>query len=271
MNDKHIPAPLGYIEPHAFKLEIPADDQFLYKVMTIENLLCSITDNYLYFNRVDSYTDSPIADPNDGLQLPKDQPGNVASNFLNAPDFTAANYYDQSRGRTYACCFSMENSDYIWENYSNGSVKGKVCVVFEFGRLRATLNQTLQPENAALINNSSSCRQIFSVNYGLINYVPWETHQINTELLANPIDYTFLKDEIRFHREKELRISLSAPGSGKFALNDGTLIEFPPCLKLSFDFRDAITNKVIQEILIAPVSDSDFLRSELSKLRIESA
>jgi len=32
----------------------------------------------------------------------------------------------------------------------NGSENGKVCIVFDFGKLRATLNQTLQPGNAAL-------------------------------------------------------------------------------------------------------------------------
>ena len=258
------------VEPHAPILRVPLDDQFLYKIMTMENLLRSLTGNYLHFNRVDSYSDSPIADPNDGLQLPKDQTGNASANFMNAPDFTLANYYDQSRGRTYACCFSVENSDFIWQNYANESKKGKVCVVFEFGRLRATLNRTFPLGNAALAYNGIPCHQIFSINYGLIDYVPWEIHQMNIDQYANPIQYTYLKDGTRFSREKELRISLSATGFGHFALN-GTLFEFPPSLQLPFDFRDAITNNVIQEILFAPESDADFLRSELSKLCIESA
>lgn len=268
-NMKHQPisAPFGGIEPHAPLLSIPPEGQLLYKIMTVENLLRSIIGSYLHFNRVDSYSDSPIADPNDGRQLPKDEPGNASVRFKNAPDFSAANYYDQSRARTYACCFSVENSDFIWENYANGSEKGKVCVVFEFGRLRATLNRTLQPGSAALLYNGNHCHQIFSINYGLVDYVKWDAHQMNADYLANPTHYTYLKDEARFSGEKELRISLSTVGIGQFALNDGTTIEFPSSLQLALDFRDAIANNVIREILLAPDSDSGFLKSELSKFR----
>ena len=127
------PAPLGSIEPHAPLLSIPPEVQLLYKVMTVENLLRSVTGNYLHFNRVDSYSDFQNADENDGQQMPKDQPANAAARLQKDPDFSAADYYDQSRARTYACCFSIENSDYIWKNYANGSAKGKVSVVFEFG------------------------------------------------------------------------------------------------------------------------------------------
>lgn len=262
---------LGSIEPHAPLMRIPLDDQLLYKVMTVENLLRSVTNNYLHFNRVDSYSDFPNADKNDGRQLPKDQPLNAAARFQKAPDFSAADYYDQCRSRTYACCFSVENSPYIWENYANGSEKGKVCVVFEFGKLRAMLNSALNPEGAVLLYEGNPCRQIFDVNYGLVNYVPWGTHRTNEEYLSNPILYTYLKDSDRFREEHELRISLSAIGIGHFALKDGSLIEFPPTLQLGFDFRNAIASAAIREILLAPEADSSFLKTELSKLRIEPA
>jgi hypothetical protein len=36
---KPAPVPLGYVEPHAPLLKVPHDDQLLYKVMTMENLL----------------------------------------------------------------------------------------------------------------------------------------------------------------------------------------------------------------------------------------
>ena len=265
------PALLGSIEPHAPLLRIPPEDQLLYKVMTVENLLRSVTGNYLHFNRVDNYSDFPNADENDGRQLPKDQPTNAAARFQKAPDFSAAHYYDQSRARTYACCFSIENFDYIWKNYSNGSEKGKVCVVFEFGKLRAMLNRALNPEGAALVYDGNLCRQIFSVNYGLVHYVDWGTHHTNGQYLSNPILYTYIKDAARFCEEKELRISLSAIGIGHFALKDGTLIQFPPSLQLGFDFREAIANAAIREILLAPEADSGFLASELSKLRIQPA
>lgn len=91
-HEQRIPAPLGHIEPHAPMLRIPPEDQLLYKVMTVENLLRSITGNYLHFNRVDSYSDFPNADPNDSRQLPKDNPANAAARFAKAPDYSAAHY-----------------------------------------------------------------------------------------------------------------------------------------------------------------------------------
>ena len=264
----HIPAPLGSVELHGPLLSVPSNRTLLYKIISVENLLRSIVGNYLHFNRVDCYADFPDADPHDGRQLPKDQQGNSRTRFEKPPDFSAAKYYDQSRARTYACCFSLENSDFIWKNYANGSEKGKVGVIFEFGRLRTMLNQTLQPGNAALEYNDNQCHQIFSVNYGIVEYVEWNTHQANMERLPNPIRYTYLKDKERFSKEKELRISLSAFGIGQFALKDGSMMQFPSSLQLAFDFKAAVVDGAIQQILYARDSDSDFLRTELQKLRI---
>jgi hypothetical protein len=36
------PAPLGSIQPHALLLKGPPDDQLLYKIVTVENLLRSM-------------------------------------------------------------------------------------------------------------------------------------------------------------------------------------------------------------------------------------
>jgi len=260
--------PSGSVEPHAPLLSVPSNGYLLYKIMSVENLLRSIVCNYLHFNRVDSYEDFPCADPHDGRQLPKDYKGNSRTRFKNSPDYSAADYYDQSRARTYACCFSLVNSDFIWKSYANGNEKGKVGVVFEFGRLRTMLNQTLQPGNAALEYEGNLCHQIFSVNYGTVDYVEWNTHKANTKHLPNPIIYTYLKDKKRFSEEKELRISLSAIGIGQFALSDGSMMKFPPSLQVAFDFKAAIADGTIQQILYAPDSDSDFLQEELHKLRI---
>ena len=119
------PPPLGLIEPHAPLLRAPPDGHLLYKIMTVENLLRSIEGGYLHFNRVDSYTDLLNGDLRDGEQLPTDRAGNQAARFAKAPDFSTADYYDLSRARTYACCLSLENSDYIWTNYGNGSARVK--------------------------------------------------------------------------------------------------------------------------------------------------
>src|ERR1700722_7102969 len=125
---------LGRVEPPAGMLTAPSDGQQLYKIMTVENLLRSVVGKYLYFNRVDGYRDFPNADWRDGEQLREDRAMNAASRFEKAPDFSAAHYYDLSRHRTYACCFSLENSDYIWREYGNGSARGKVGIAFDFAK-----------------------------------------------------------------------------------------------------------------------------------------
>jgi len=262
-----MPAPLGSVEPHAGMLKIPPDGQLLYKMITVENLLRSIVGGYLHFNRVDSYVDFPGADSYDGKQLPQDRQGNASSRFEKAPDFSAADYYDKSRSRTYACCFSLENSEFIWGNYANDSEKGKVCLVFDFSKLRAMLNQILHPEHSALEYNGMQCRQIFNLNYGSVEYVEWDSHQANHPHLPNPLTYTYLKSA-KFSEEKELRVSLSTLGMGEFGLKDGSFLEFSPSLQLAFDFRTAIADGTLKEILFRPNCDTDFLHAELGKLRI---
>jgi hypothetical protein len=155
------------------------------KRLSAENLIRSVSGRYLHFNRVDSYKDFPGADAYDGAQLPKDLPGNTAAKFVASPDFTAADYYDRCRARTYAFCFSLENSKYIWETYGGGGTKGKVCVVFRFEKLRSQLNKTF--ENAGLLYKGLACHQIFSINYGIVQYVDIIEHQGNLERFANPI------------------------------------------------------------------------------------
>lgn len=95
-----MPTPLGMVEPHAGLLRVPSGGQLLHKMMTVENLLASISGFYLHFNRVDAYKDFPGADPNDGRQLPADEPGNAGTTFARAPTFSLADYYNQSRART---------------------------------------------------------------------------------------------------------------------------------------------------------------------------
>ena len=113
------------------------------------------------------------------------------------------------------------------------------------------------------------------MDYGLVEYVEWDSHQTNIERLANPVQYTYLKakerEEQRFCEEHEFRISLSAIGFGQFALRDGSTMEFPPSLQLAFDFQAAIADGTIVKILHAPDTDTDFLKSELHKLRIVSS
>jgi hypothetical protein len=264
------PPPLGSIEPHAGLLTQPPQDQLLYKIMTVENLLRSIDGAYLHFNRVDGYGDGPGADPHDGSQLPKDQPGNVAVGFEKAPDFTAAHYYDRSRSRTYASCFGLENADYLWDNYGNGGAHGKIGLEFSFGRLRARLNAFMSSEAVRILQGRLVLHQIFDLNYGIVRYVDRDNHQSNTERLPNPIEYTYMKAE-RFRAEKELRVTLSTIGMGHFVLNDRSLMVFPPSTVLHFDFRAALTDGTIRRLLCQPETDVAYLRAELEKRNIGPA
>jgi len=258
------PSWVGSIEPHALLLKQPPDDQLLYKIMKTEDLARSVSGRYLHFNRVDSYKDFSTADAHDGEQLPADLPANMAATA--SPNFTAANYYDQSRARTYACCFSLTNSTYIWSTYGTGGTKGKICVVFEFGKLRTQLNDTFK--NSGLLYNSIPCHQIFSINYGIVEYVDWANHQSNPARYANPVQYPYLKDASSYCDERELRVSLSALGIGRFALNDGSNLEFQKSLQVEFDFRLAIAAGVIQELIPSLDCDSAFVQRELDKCGI---
>lgn len=122
-------------------------------------------------------------------------------------------------------------------NYGSGDTKGKICVVFEFRRLRTVLNRTMEQSFGAtsLMYSGVPCRQIFSINYGMCKYVDRNTYSRDSPYLANPIDYANLKDS-KYAAERELRISLSALGLGHFVLNDGTRMEFPTDLRFGFDF-----------------------------------
>ena len=71
-------APLGFIEPHALLLTQLAPDERVFKIMKAEHLTQSIKGGYLHFNRVDAYSDFPLADAHDGAELPLDQPANQA-------------------------------------------------------------------------------------------------------------------------------------------------------------------------------------------------
>jgi hypothetical protein len=232
--------------------------------MSVENFLRSVEGSYLHFNRVDSYPDIP----DDGAQVPADRPSNAAAKFEKAPSFSAEDYYDRCRSRTYACSFSLEDTEHTWRTYGNGGARGKLGVVFVFAKLRATLNRTLQSNGVILEHGGTLLRQMFSINYGLIEYVDWATY--GTGSMPNPITYAYLKDKRNYFDDKELRISLSAIGMGKMVLEDGREFHFPPHLHMKFDFRTAFANGTILEIVSGPDCDSAFVEAELRRLRVST-
>jgi len=137
-------------------------------------------------------------------------------------------------------------------------------------RLRARINQLIVSGIALIYADGIRCHQIFDLNYGVVRYVDRERHQANAGRLPNPIEYIYLKAH-RFSAEKELRVSLSALGLGQFVLADGSLMEFPRSLQLQFDYRAAIADGTIRELLLGPETDAAYLQVELDKLRIARA
>ena len=145
-----------------------------------------------------------------------------------------------------------------------------MCIVFNFGKLRAELNRILAPGAAAFEYNGLRCHQIFSINYGLVEYIDWNTHQGNLEKFPNPIQYTYWKDRNSYLNEREFRISLSAIGMGQFVMDDGSTMEFRDHLQVSFDFRSAAKHGAIQQILHSADCDVASLRAELLRHGINS-
>lgn len=235
--------------------------------MRVEDLIRSIEHSYLYFNRVDRYLDFPNADPHDGEQLVSDLDANRRMHFDRDPAFNLSDYYNRARSRSYACCFSLENSDHIWAEYGNHGQHGKVCLEVDFDKLRARLNATLQAGACRLLAGDIPCLQIFSLNYGKIDYVDRATHRESLTRYANPIRYTYVKD-LAYAPEKEMRISLSAIGMGQFTLADGTLLPFSPSLQAQFDFKAAYSDGIITQLMIAEATDLDYLTNELHRLGI---
>jgi hypothetical protein len=261
----------GNVEPHAMLLSQPPDDALLYKIMKAGDFIRSIEHSYLHFQRVDRYKDFPAADARDGEQLPLDRAINESIAFASAIDYSAANYYDSCRARTYANSFSLENSPMIWARYGTGDPTGKVCLVFNFGKLRAVLNETIgtTPSRSALLVGGIQCRQIFMINYGKIKYVDVFATRATEQRLPNPIIYSYIKDAKEFGGEREMRITLSTLGIGDFALADGRKIGFPESAQIEFDFRTAMQDGTICQLICPNADLSRHLADNLAQFRIQ--
>lgn len=259
----------GNVEPHAPLLKRPANTQKLFKIMRVADFLRSVREHYLHFQRVDSYKDFATADAHDGAQPARDRTVSTGITFEKAPTYSVAEYYDTCRARTYACSFSLQNTPLIWETYGFGDLVGKVGVVFNFGKLQETLNNTIgnEPGRSALMVGSIRCKQVFYINYGLVEYVDIAEVQVNKDRLVNPIVYSHLKDRALFAGENEFRITLATLGIGRLALADGSEIVFPPSMRLDFDFRAAVGNGTIARILVENEQVKSHLDKEFETLR----
>lgn len=268
MTSPVINPPLGWIEPHKMLLEQPSPDQRLYKVMSVEDLIRSVAGSYLHFQRVDQYRDFPGADREDGAETASARSVSMQVGLQKTPNFSLSDYYHSARGRTYACCFSLENSEYIWNSYGGNTKFGKICLELAYEKLRGRLNATMSGPSA-LMYGDIQCRQIFSINYGKVVYVDRDAYNPIGNGFPNPIIYTYLKDKM-YSQENEVRISLSASGFGRLVMNYGNAINFSPAMSVEFDFRKAIIDGTITQILTGPTTNLENLKAKFTELGIGS-
>lgn len=250
------PAPNGSIEPHKPLLMQPDEDAFLYKIIKLEHFFDMLEKKYLYFKRVDTYTDDKRdSDQPDGDRLLSEEVG-----FERNPNYTLNDYYEGSRKRTYACCFALENTPYHWETYG-GDDPNPVCMVVHFGKLRDFLNRTLA--ESRIITQGQVWHNFFNINYGQVQYGDLEKDILTQKTHKNPIEYAYFKDN-RWENDTELRITLSTIGIGNFANPDGSPFDFPETIQLAFDVQQATELGVIQRL---EISNQNFMEEFSKKLR----
>ncbi len=240
------------IEPHAPLLTKPEQGTLLYKIVLFRHFIDMLKDGCLYFRRVDTYKD----DLRDSDQTNKDKQISKTSKFEKAPNKTAEDYYHATRARTYAACFSTQNTPYIWNEYSkyNGTVdKNAVCLVFDAEKFITFLNTTY--DNSKIY---SALENFFLLNHGLVEYINLEKDSLINTRYLNPIQYSYLKD-CKYSSENEFRSTLFVPGFGQYILPDNTVFNFPDLIKFPFRFESAIKSGVITRIELSVSHESKFL------------
>lgn len=211
-------------------LKRPISSKKIYKVMSRNDFEHSKANNYLHFNRVDSYPDG-----NDGMQLILDKDGNKNSVFESASNFNYFQLLNEMRSSTYACCFSLKNNSSQGENYGSKDDSGKVCLVFNLNKFlkKLELLSKLEPREFD--------QQIF-LTFGEIKYINWKAEQLNLEQLQNYVTYLYLKDKKDFSGEQEFRLALLPNPLAIKAYKKYKGLHF------FFDFENAIEEGVIEEI-----------------------
>jgi hypothetical protein len=241
------------VEPHK-NILTQQSGILLYKIIDYNHFLDMLDYNYIYFSRVDKYKDIRDSDlPNKEREIYK------YIKFENNPKVSLIDYYNSCRAKTYACCFSIKNSPYIWQEYGGNNAK-KVCLVFDSNSLIKYLNKIMC--SAKIQYNNKIISNFFYINYGLVKY--GSLKEVIDQKPLNPIRYTFFKDK-KYNKDNEFRISLSCNGAPKYKINGSEFI-FPKSIKLSsFNFKEVFYSEIIKRIEIS--QDCDGIIQEDLKLR----
>ncbi len=238
------------IEPHKYMLKKPHANKYIYKIIPGNYFLDMINKSYLYFRRVDRYSD----DINDSALPDKDRSLSQQSKFQYAPNISMADYYDDCRSKSYACCFTTKISEHVWEHYGNNN--NSICIVCKSGKLIEHINANLN--NSRLIIQNRLHHDFFWINYGLVEYMDYD-EQYLLKYLPNPTEYTYIKDR-KYSEEKEFRISLGCLQYTSYVLPNGKHLAFPESILLEFDFKNAIESGVIKRLEIKSNYENTFLQ-----------
>tara|TARA_R110002110_G_C13467715_1_gene719477 strand:+ start:2757 stop:3542 length:786 start_codon:yes stop_codon:yes gene_type:complete len=246
------------IEPHEQLLTKPSNDTLLYKIVPSKFFFDMLRNDYLYFRRVDTYHD----DNRDSEQPDNHNDTYGKKVFEKDPTFTLTDYYNRCRARTYACCFTTENTKYIEDNYSNGD-PSCICLVFQCGKFIEQLNSIYNETKISFKNQL--LENFFYINYGLVTYGKFNNFISKRGDMANPIEFAYFKDEDKYSKEKEFRITLSTHGMPKaFQLPDKSKFSFPDFIKIELNFKEALISNALKMILISKNHSTNF-RSELEE------
>ena len=252
------------IEPHKYLLDQPEEDALLYKVMPSKNFFKLLESNCLHFKRVDTYKD----DTKDSAQLPDDIEMHDKMFFEDYPEFSLYKYYNRCRSRTYASCFSLKNTKYIWDNYSYED-KSSICIVYNFGKLREKMNSFYELAQALYVGQG--VENFLDINYGKVIYGDFRQYAEKGKPCPNPIEYAYFKDK-KYEQEQEFRITLSASGAyEEFVLPDKTSFDFPESLGLELGLKELLNSEAVVKFLINEKASKNFpseLKEKLEKYGI---
>ena len=161
------------------------------------------------------------------------------------------------RKRSYACCFTLEQSKSLLYEYTKINVNDKksigICLEFDGINLENYLSEIFRKLLFAVCENQ--VQNIFHLNFGLIKYGDIKADLFCKKFLRNPVFYLYLKDMV-FKNEKEYRVSLFSIGiNWKEILGLDLEIEFPNYIHMPFDFNHAIKKNIITRTYITTHPD----------------
>ncbi|MBX9586230.1 MAG: hypothetical protein K2X50_03125 [Gammaproteobacteria bacterium] len=195
----------------------PSPDTLLYKIVKFDYFIDMCQKQYLFFKNVTQYEGNPK-----DSQMPKrERLLREAVRFENNPDVSLYDFDEPNRNNTYACCFSLNESRYIWKAYA-ADLKRDLCLVFHYDNLKKYFIENYNISH--FIGGSKLNTNNFLINICKVQYVDEQSTLTNTyhKNLCEYACYQYNKhlpdDEVRlflspnlsnFKKEPETNIKLS--------------------------------------------------------------